>query len=217
MEYVIYLSKAKIDMMHEQLAKKSSNYSIGGEIDLKFFKCSATQSSTSDKTYYQKLEQVISAIETVNTIYDENSKYITGEMPMYWGILNKTPDATFWVGKEINNKCSSKVLLIGSSKHIIGNNPNGEGRHCSPLVYFMHAYAKELELDVELNNIVKLHRESNMHYIVDTMSEYYQNNEDHILPRYKFFAKCLSQSYIERSDSTVENLIIASPLYVSAI
>lgn len=217
MEFVVYLSKSKIDMLYEQIGKKPFEYSVGGKMGLGAVTFEAAKKGNTQKDYYQKLEHVISEISVVNTIYEENAHYITGTMSMYWGMLKYTKDATFWVGHQKTDMHHSKILLIGSSQHIIGNNPNTEGIHCSPLAYFLHAYHKELDFNEHLQQISKLHKESHIHHIIPAMEMYCETDDTQVLSQYKFLAKCLSQSYHAYEDGTVENLIIATPLYVSSI
>ena len=215
MEYVVYLSKTKIDMLYEQIGEKPFEYSISGQVGLGVVKFDANKKGNTQKNDFQKLEQVISNIPEVKSVFDKDSPYITGTMSMYWGMLKHTETATFWVGEENNGVCRSKVLLIGSSQHIIGNNPNGEGVHCSPLAYFMHAYHKELEFNEHLEHVAKMHKKSYIEHIVPTMYDYCKSDKLQILSQYKFLAKCLSQSYHTYDDGKAENLIIATPLYVS--
>lgn len=217
MEYVVYLSKTKIDMLYNQVGKNPFEYSIGGQVDFGAVKIDANKKGSSQKDYFQKLEQVISEISKVNSIYEEDAQYITGTMPMYWGMLKYTYTATFWVGQESNGICHSRILLIGSSQHIIGNNPNGEGIHCSPLACFLHAYHKELEFNKPLEQVAKQYNKSDIEYIVPSLQSYCDLDRLQVLSQYKFLAKCLSQSYHVYNDGSIENLIIATPLYVSNI
>ena len=215
MEYLVYLSKTKIDMLYEQVEKKPFEYSFGGQVGLGGVKFNANKNGNTQKNIFQKLEQVISNIPEVKSIFEEDSQYITGKLSMYWGMLKYTKTATFWVGEENNGVCHSKVLLIGSSQHIIGNNPNGEGVHYSPLAYFLHAFHKELEFNEHLEDVAKMYNNFYIEDIVSTMYDYCKSDKLQILSHYKFLAKCLSQSYHTYNDGTVENLIIATPLYVS--
>ncbi len=217
MEYVVYLSKTKIDMLYEQVGKKPFNYSVSGQVELGPIKFDANKNGDTEMNYYQKLERVISEIPVVNSIFDENAEYITGTMSMYWGTLKHTESATFWVGQESNGICQTKILLIGSGQHIVGDNPNSAGIHCSPLAYFLNAYHKELEFNTHLDKVAKLHNEGSVRDIVSTMESYCKSDKFQILCPYKFLAKCLSQDYHIFDDGSVENLIIATPLYVSNI
>lgn len=217
MEYVVYLSKSKIDMLYGQIKKKPFEYSLSGKVDVGALKLEATKSGKTEIDYYQKLERIISEIPVVHSIYEDNAQYITGTMSMYWGMLTKTTNATFWVGHDDNGACNSKILLIGSSQHIIGNNPDVDSVHCSPLAYFLHAYHKELEFNNHLEKVASLHRESSIHHIIPTMEDYCKSDKFQVQSQYKFLAKCLSQSYRSYEDGTARNLIIATPLYVSTI
>ena len=217
MEYVVYLSRTKIDMLYEQVGKKPFNYSVGGQLEFGPVKLEANKNGDTEKNYYQKLEKVISEISTVSSIFDENADYITGTMSMYWGTLKHTESATFWVGQEDNGVCKTKILLIGSGQHIIGNNPDAVGIHCSPLACFLNAYHKELEFNQHLDKVAQLHNESNIRYIVSTMETECKHDKLQILCPYKFLAKCLSQEYRTYDDGSAENLIIATPLYVSSV
>lgn len=216
MEYVVYLSKTKIDMLYEQIGEKPSNYSLEGECNIGFLKGKVSLKKNTAKNYYQKLERVISEIDVVNSIYDRDSKYITGTMSMNWGVLKYSKNATFWIGEKEELNCHSKVLLVCSSKHIIGNKPTLEGGHCSPLAYFMNAYAQELEMRFDNEKTADLHRDSNIRTIISTMKSYCELDGNQVVSNYKFLAKCLCQQYFEYNGS-IENLIIASPLYVSEL
>ena len=217
MEYVVYLSKSKIDMLYGQISKKSFKYSLAGKLGVGALKLEASKNGNTEIDYYQKLEKVISKIPVVNSIFEDNAQYITGTMSMYWGMLKRTDNATFWVGNDNNGICHSKILLIGSSQHIIGNTPNVDGVHCSPLVYFLHAYHKELEFNGHFKKIASLHKESNIHDIISAMEMYCESEGLQVQSPYRFLAKCLSQEFYTREDGTSENLIIATPLYVSNI
>lgn len=215
MEYVTYLSKSKIDMLYDQIVQSKRDIEIKGTLNLGLLSGSFSKKDTTPKNHYEKLEIIIMNMDKVGTVFDEEADFICGTMNMTWGVLKYTPEATFWVGEDYKNNCLAQVLLIGSSKNIIGASPKGDGIHYSPLAYFLEAYAKDLELQNHKKGVATLHRDNNIESIIETIKSHYGFNKEILSSRYKFIAKPLARSFYNFADDNKRNYIIASPIYVS--
>ena len=215
MEYVTYLSKNKIDMLYEQLNESRRNFIVEGKLNLGWFSSLFSKKIVTSQNYYEKLEKVISNINNVGTVFDKKADFIAGTMNMTWGVLRYTSEATFWIGEDFSNNCLSQVLLIGSSNNIVGNSPKVEGVHYSPLVYFLEAYAKELELQNHKKKLAKKYHECEVVSIVENIKSYCEFKEENLSSDYKFLAKPLACMFYDSDTDIKRNYIIASPIYVS--
>lgn len=215
MEYVIYLSKNKIDMLYDQISSRSPIYKVEGHVNMGVVTGQFTKNDNKVENYFQKLEMVIEKIDGVGDVFDEDISYITGTMDMHWDVLSSTPDATLWYGEDANINCHSKVLLIGSTSNAIGNAPSSNVHHYSPLAYFIHAYAKEIEIKRSRKEVGALYKDYFLDGIFGNLDIEFKYNPISLATPYRFLAKVLCQRRYEGINGIVENYVIASPLYVS--
>lgn len=215
MEFVTYLSKNKIDMLYDQISARRVPITVEGQVGVGIFSGHLKSDDAVRNNYFQKLEKVIEQLKNVGTVFDEDASYICGEMNMHWQVLRITPEATFWYGEDANHNCHSKVMLIGSTENVNGNTPSSNHFHYSPLAYFLHAYAQELDLKYENQRIKTLHRATHVYGIIEELSFNFRHDPNWSATPYKFLAKVLHREQHLATNGSIERHIIASPLYVS--
>ena len=219
MEYIVYISRSKIDMLYSQLDKSILKYKINGKLEFGPLSGEFSNSSNDEINYFKKLNSIIENIEPINTIFEKSPSYISCKMDMSWRTLNYTPEATYWVGESENMNCRSKVMLIGSACNIVGNPTLDSVPHYSPLAYFLAAYRKDLELENQyekIDRIAKLYNKEAQFVRIIEESLSYAREDNSIFANYKFIAKCLcSEMFTHTYDGKTENYIIATPLFVS--
>ena len=214
MAYIVYLSRPKIDMLYEQLGEKEAEYSAEGTFSFKAFMGKIARTFSTKRNIYQKLERTIESLDSVGDVFDKKASYITGKMPMRWASFKNGMGATFWIGETSLGTNISKVLLIGSAKNIHGAKPAKDAPSFSPLNCFMQAYAEEVELNPKFKRRVRAYSEESMRPLFRDLEDYAKSKYG-FSTEYRFLAKTLCKKRYKFGDGTIENLIIASPLYVT--
>lgn len=228
MEYLVYLSQNKIDMLYEQEYRNNDETETEGEIKLGFFSLRRKRKKDGQVNRFQKLERVTEALSgrTGSPFDEEVPSYITDTLMMDWRTLTYTKNAIYWLGEDMRNGITTKVLLIGSAKNVIGEETGGsdETTH-SLLLHFLNAFRKEFELPESRYSETFIRISENgegvrvdakdisASEIIDTLG-ILRNTGPSMFAGYKFLAKCLS-SEERRNEYGTERFIIATPLYVS--
>jgi hypothetical protein len=90
LKYYLYISTSKLEMLYNQVASSASDKkSLEWGIDLKAFKLTRKIEAEEEPDQYDKLKEVISALEyseLIGTI-DEPKDYVKGTLPMRWGLF----------------------------------------------------------------------------------------------------------------------------------
>jgi|HubBroStandDraft_5_1064220.scaffolds.fasta_scaffold06411_7 hypothetical protein len=128
LKYFLYISKAKLDMLHQQVAQSDgAKRTVEWKLDAKLASVTAkreTQKPIGDKEQYDKLKAVLARIEEsgeVGTV-DEPKSYFKGTLPMKWGMYRDfgrpegEPPLVYFGGK------TRKTIfgLGGSTRHVLG-------------------------------------------------------------------------------------------------
>src|SRR5438093_11370169 len=123
MKFYLYLSRAKIEMLYQQLPNKKGKSSVEVKADVKF--ASRTQKVEHELDCDDKLQLVMEALIDAGQVgtVEEPSTYARGMVPMRWGIYdddglrpNNTGPLVYFSGLTGPNL----VGLGGSSNHIVG-------------------------------------------------------------------------------------------------
>lgn len=126
LKYYLYVSKAKLDMLYDQIAfSGKEKKSVEWVLDLKPFKASRKSEREDEPDRDDKLKAVIEALEQsqiVGTV-DEPKEYVKGTLPMRWGIYRdagrptEEPPLVYFGGR------TEQTIFGfgGSSRHVEGN------------------------------------------------------------------------------------------------
>lgn len=147
MEYYVYISDAKLDMLYEQIPTRlRDRLATELKIDLKLFS-TAFSEHPSEKSKFAKLKLVTDFItknEQVGTI-DEPQSYFAGTLEMSWGPYGIGDEQIVYFGG-FNDK--TIVGLGGSLKHVIGNGTDKLLHSGSHTPYLVATLIKELQLSI---------------------------------------------------------------------
>ena len=103
MEYVIYLSYSKIDMLYDQInrADAETETETEGEIKLGFFTIKRSRKRDNKLNRFEKLERVTTALmNRIGSPFDERiPSYVSDTLSMTWRSLEHTKQATYWIGE----------------------------------------------------------------------------------------------------------------------
>jgi len=206
MDYYVYISKSKVDMLYDQIATskgEKSESSIG--FDLKLLKGSTKTSQEAVENYYVKLKAVLEALEREGKIGEvwgnDGKEFIRGELDLKW-LLDKDlgTNSSYWG----LNEEKRALALMGSVHHVIGHHTvdQPEGLSASILFTLFHNMKDRLESPLE-----ELEKTGNypgqLRMLTDRI----------VMPsqRFEFTAKVL---YHGRDSYSKELSLVASPLYV---
>ena len=125
-----YRSKAKIDLLYQQIQDPQVTTTLRWNIDLKVFSWQREKESESEINDQDKLDAVVAALEERQLIGPPQARkpYIKGIFPMRWGIFNDEGFRPNTEGPLVYFSCLDDGLLLGlggSSVHI--GNPYGIG------------------------------------------------------------------------------------------
>ena len=219
MEYVIYLSKSKIDMLYEQIHRTKGKVKAEGVVTLGIVSAKIEKESKEELNYFEKLERVTEHIQdSIGRITDATiPSYISEEIPLVWRVPNTEPQVSYWVGDLEDRNLHIYCLLIGSSKNLLGASSDSGFLPYSNLRWFLSTYKSELEIDPKKKNHETIAKKQ-MDYS-DLSRMVYQLNENEIginseKASYRFLAKCLY--YVDyKEEEGINRFVVASPLYVS--
>jgi uncharacterized protein DUF7019 len=126
LKYYLYVSKAKVDMLYDQVGSSGKqNKSLEWGFDLKAIKLKRKSATQEEPDSDDKLKAVIREIESLDLVgtVDEPKDYVKGTLPMRWGLYrgagrpDEEPPLVYFGGRTSNTLFG----LGGSSKHVIGN------------------------------------------------------------------------------------------------
>ena len=232
MEYVVYLSKNKIDMLYDQISWTDDETETEGEIKLGFFTIKRSRKKDNTPNRFKKLERVTSALtDRIGSPFEEKiPSYITDTFTMSWRTLTFTKQATYWIGEGFRNDKYVKLLLIGSTRNVIGEETDSSDpvTH-SALMHFLNAFRKDFEIPDNGYSETVFRRVENedgrtverlmdakdldASEMMDILFNSSPEGQTTFVP-YKFLAKVLSTEERQGNYGT-ERYIIATPLYVS--
>lgn len=127
MNYNVYISKPKVEMLYNQVTsgEEEIEYAVEGGASIGIATGKGSRKAKRTMNLNSKLEAVICGLPCIGDIHSDN-EYIQGSLAMSWNIkrhINEQSNATFWIGESMGkNGIVSKILLIGSSHNVIGNN-----------------------------------------------------------------------------------------------
>jgi hypothetical protein len=211
MEYFLYISDAKVDMLISQIgdgeAKKISS-EIG--IDLKLFSAKKKTEYTSNSDRIARLNVVREFIRRFGNLgtVEKSDQYIEDSLPMRSLLMDGAIVCYFGIsGKSI-------IGLGGSVHHLIGACPSHKeefGSHLSAILAGLHAEVDEQDEHAQYRGIrsVRMFAEQQKYMSLPTEN-------------LRFMAKRLVESYEEPKyifptpvAENLDHIILASPLYVS--
>ena len=147
MEYYIYVSDTKINMLYEQIPTRlRDKLATELKIDLKLFSTTFSEQPT-DKTRFAKCKLVSDYIEKhkpVGTI-DSPEMYFKGEINMRWGPYGFGDEQIVYFGGGTKH---TVLGLGGSINHIIGNQGDSKIHSRSITPYLVAVLVKQLALQV---------------------------------------------------------------------
>ena len=229
MEYVVYLSESKIDMLYEQEFINEAETETEGELKLGPFTIKRGRKRDGKANRFKKLERVTSALaDRIGTPFDDEiPAFVTDTLLMKWRFLSGKNRAVYWLGEGFKNGITSKVLLIGSERNVIGSRPeSGDPTAYSTFPYFFNAYRDEFELrnsglgdEITLSDdrgIRKVKAGSlDPHTVISGLDDD-RYADPAVTSSFRFLAKRLLSE--ERQTSYgAERYIIATPLYVAQV
>ena len=233
MEYVVYLSDSKIDMLYDQINRAEAETETEGEIKLGFFTIKRSRKRDNKLNRFEKLDRVTTALmNRIGSPFDEKiPSYVSDTLSMTWRSLEHTKQATYWIGEGGCKGIYTKLLLIGSTKNVIGEDPEGsDSATHSSLMHFLNAFRKEFEIPDNgyAATYISLSQDKDgnaVKTLVDA-SEFDPSRMIDILynstgsrrgfyDEYTFLAKVLTSEEHHDKYGRTERYIIATPLYVS--
>ncbi len=137
----LYRSRAKVELLYQQVQTQKPTKAIKWKIDLKILSVESG-GSPADTSDQQKLDAVVEALEEQQLVGtpDEHREYIKGVLPMRWGIFDDGKFRPTTEGPLVYFGGLADGLLVGlggSSVHV--GNPYGIGAtgSCSytPILY----------------------------------------------------------------------------------
>jgi len=127
MNYYVYVSRSKIEMLHGQLPKQGKRESSVG-FDLKFVKADMKQSKEPNDSLYAKLSEVVAQLDEEGLVGDLKSQthpFIRGSCQMCWASygegFHKDSEVTFWG----HSSGDSVLALAGSKYNVLGEQQLG--------------------------------------------------------------------------------------------
>lgn len=221
MEYVVYLSKSKIDMLYDQLHSAKGKTSIEGSFNIGVASGKISKESKDEPNYYEKLNLVTTHIQNeVGSAFDETvPSYFSNTLPLKWRIMKDVPEATYWVGEYKEGDRITNLLLIGSSQNINGRSVKEGFGGYSAISIFMRAYRKMIDND-EMDEITvrNLPEPPKLEMLIGRLKHYGSDQLDMDV-EYRFLAKRLAVKDIDKNEPFSEGIhrryILATPLFVS--
>ena len=138
----LYRSRAKVELLYQQIQRPKPKKAIKWKIDLKILSVESLGGSPTEISDQQKLDAVIEALEERQLVGTpaEHREYIKGILPMRWGMFNDEKFRPTTEGPLVYFGGLADGLLLGlggSSIHV--GNPYGIGAtgSCSytPILY----------------------------------------------------------------------------------
>lgn len=232
MEYVVYLSESRIDMLYEQEYRSGAETETGGEVKIGPFTFKRSRKRDGKANRFEKLERVTAALsDRIGSPFDgELPSYVTDTFTMSWRTLTNAEGATYWLGEDARNGILAKVLLIGSARNVIGTQPQSSGGAAySSLTTFLDAYRREFEIaggsrkrgkadggedEAEKQEMIRSNEELYGAASIISKLEGSYLLEPAVPASYRFLAKCLARE-TRPCPGGEERFVIAAPLYVS--
>lgn len=147
MEYYVYVSDAKLEMLYEQIPTRlRDRLATELKIDLKLLS-TAFSEQPSGKSKYAKLKLVTDFItknKQVGTI-DNPLSYFAGTLEMSWGPYGTGDEQIVYFGGSTNKTI---IGLGGSLKHVIGNGTDKLLHSGSHTPYLLATLIRELQLSI---------------------------------------------------------------------
>jgi hypothetical protein len=227
MNYYVYVSRSKIEMLHGQLPKQGKRErSIG--FDIKFLKADIKQSNDPNDSLYAKLSEVVGQLDEEGLIGDLQSSthpFIRGSScRMCWasygmGMSAFETEVTFWG----HSKVDFILALAGSKYNVLGRQQLGMAQSASmtdAIIKWLHENLGETfsrPASAYAHNYYEL---SGHELDADALSDGLHMAVSQIAGKendFGFVAKVLhrgqSKHYFPRTGKI--QVVLASPLYVS--
>lgn len=224
MEYYIYISETKIEMLFDQLVKdKSINYEDSLVVDAKIFKKEWKTKRNLPNNLHSKLEKIISNLKMKKMIGSITSEepYISASMKMKWSDFTDAP-LTFWTycSKPKYPFGEMAFCLAGSKHHIVGEQRKQEYKSFSLPFAITQWFTHNLDDYFEENNIRKkstIDSSKVSEYDIANATWIAATQAEGLEGIFEFTARVLHRSYWENGfrNSETSKIVLATPLYVS--
>lgn len=214
MEYYIYVSDTKVDMLYDQIPTRlRDKLATELKIDLKVLSTTFSE-QPAEATRFSKLKVVTEFIEKhklAGTV-DSPAAYFRGTMQMRWGPHPLEQEMVYFGGMTDH----TILGLIGSMKHIIGNQGDA----------FVHSFsgADALVAVLRMEQQMPILESSSLLIEVYETTTYMEGPKQQL----KFLAKRLADSNdylddeaftytyaIHRDDNPEKRILLGSPIYVA--
>lgn len=128
--YYVYISDTKLEMLFEQIDQDiRKRVSAEVKVDLKVASLKLSKADDPASTRAAKLrvvERFIDKHHNVGTIMAPGTEYFRGQMDMQWGLVrdpafeDREVQAVYFKGTASEGR---GILLVGSSRHVLGESP----------------------------------------------------------------------------------------------
>ena len=205
-KYYLYLSRAKVDMLWEQVSRNDvEKISAELKINIGIFS-GGVKSEAKDENLYAKLNIVVTYLERRNLIgtLENPLQFFRATLPMSWQELDFYHDNSngrMVLFSGVNDNTKSVVGLIGSAAHIIGMH----NLEPATLAYAQPAFW--LNIIDELNLPDERQMEKQL-YDLDNQIDYQARRREDGPPKQNV-------EFIAKTFVSKEGFLLGSPIYVS--
>lgn len=126
-EYLIYVSESKVEMLYEQIRRQRSRNasrlaSIASQLEIKLRGVQLSFRSKREETLYGKLWTVVEYLEQTGKVgtIEEPRMYFKGTLPACWTSLEDADNPTEVLAYFSSNTYRTIVGLGGSARHMVG-------------------------------------------------------------------------------------------------
>jgi len=210
MEYFVYLSDAKIEMLFEQIQPKSRGKLVGEiEFNLALFRAKFNTASI-EETRYEKIHVIENHLRrTIGTI-DSPGKYFAGTLDMAWGPYEGYEEMVYF-------SCATPEVVVGLGGSMYNCIPNPLARPTTTTSFSLSsrlvaALVRRKEIHLSWGGLGR--HFSNADVNSDALSAIVQSAIRYGLPhqRLKFLAKTVLSGYDEH---TGKSALLGTPIYVA--
>jgi len=210
MEYFLYLSDTKIEMLFDQVAPPSRG-KLAGELEFNIGVLKAKFSTASvEKARHEKIQLIEKALaKKIGTIYSPK-EYFAGTMDMVWGPYEQYEDIVYFSGA-VQGVCVGLGGSINNCVHSDRATPTSTTSFSySPRL--VAALARKKEIYLPGYGLGKRYSDSEVNS--DALAGVVEATYRHGLPRQrvKFLAKRVLQNTLNPSSEIV---LLGTPIYVS--
>jgi hypothetical protein len=148
MEYYLYISDAKVDMLLPQVPHElKKKVALEFKLDLKLLSASRKSETEVENDRIARLEAVVNFIREFSSLGSVNApeEYVEDTMPMRWGPYDWDADSPLVYFGGVTD--SIIVGLGGSAKHVLGSTGSSHAHSHSLTPVLTHFLKKQLGID----------------------------------------------------------------------